>query len=646
MSDKTLVSFRALTLIGALIGCPQLWAAESLDDDLRGTDQLIVSASRAALQLNRVGNAVTVIDQEQIERRQARYVTDLLRSVPGFAISRSGVEGTQTQVRVRGSEANHVLVLIDGVRANDPATSDEFRWEQLTTANIERIEIVRGPQSALWGSDAIAGVVNIITTDGADTSAISAYTDAGSNSSLNAGLSGVLSEANWRFNAGVERLKTDGENISRAGDEKDDSETTTANFGARYAGDSGLTLNFGLRAVDSRTQTDPVDFGTGLPADADRVTDAKTLAANVSARLKSASGKVANRVSLRWFDSDNRFLVDGAEDAATLSDRLTVAWQSDFSLGADALSLAVEHEVTRYEQRGAVGFGDPNQKQKIDVTSLVMDYQGRIGEQLSWLLGGRYDENSDFDDSLNGRLALAWNTDESLTLRGSVGTGQKNPTFTERFGFFPAMFIGNPDLQPEKSISYEFGFDKRFLGGDLETQVSVFRQNLKDEINGFVAVPGGFTALNVAGKSRRSGAELSASWQLHSRVELGGNYTYIDSEQKDAAGVKQAEIRRPRHSGSVWTRYDSEDERFSASLNVDYSGTQTDTFFPPFPAPSEAVSLGRRWLVDLTAQYAVTGELTVFVRGANLLDEDYEEVYGYNTLGRAAYLGLRANFGD
>ena len=129
-------------------------------------DNIIVTGSRSPIQEVNLGSSTTVITRDQIENRQARYVTDVLRSIPGFAISHSGTTGSQTQVRVRGSEANHVLVLIDGVRANDPASGDEFRWELLSTSNIERIEIVRGPQSSLWGSDAVAAVVHVITNSG------------------------------------------------------------------------------------------------------------------------------------------------------------------------------------------------------------------------------------------------------------------------------------------------------------------------------------------------------------------------------------------------------------------------------------------------------------------------------------------------
>jgi len=150
-------------------------------------DQIIVTASRSPLTVANVGASATVITREQIERRQVRYVTDLLRAVPGFAVSHSGTTGSQTQVRVRGAEANHVLVLIDGIRANDPSTGDEFRWETLSTNNVERIEIVRGPQSSLWGSDAIAGVVHVITRSGSQNPEMSAYAEGGSFGTVNAG---------------------------------------------------------------------------------------------------------------------------------------------------------------------------------------------------------------------------------------------------------------------------------------------------------------------------------------------------------------------------------------------------------------------------------------------------------------------------
>ncbi|MGH8222257.1 MAG: TonB-dependent receptor, partial [Woeseiaceae bacterium] len=188
------------------------------------TDNIIVTASRAPLAQAEVGSATTVIDRAQIDARQARYVTDLLRSVPGFAVSRSGPNGAQTQVRVRGAEANHVLVLIDGVRANDPASGDEFRWEYLSTSDIERIEIVRGPQSSLWGSDAVAAVVHVITRSGEKRYGISAYAEGGSQDTVNAALRGSTGRDRWNLGFDIERLDSGGSNIARSGTEADGAE--------------------------------------------------------------------------------------------------------------------------------------------------------------------------------------------------------------------------------------------------------------------------------------------------------------------------------------------------------------------------------------------------------------------------------------
>ena len=270
---------------------------------LFAADEIFVTGARSDLQIGRLGNASTVINFADIERRQNRYVTDLLRAVPGFAISRSGVEGAQTQIRVRGSEANHVLVLIDGIRANDPATSDDFRWEQLTTANIERIEIVRGPQSAIWGTDALAGMVNIITRDGSSGGGIDAYVEAGSNRSSGAGLNARARGEHWTVSAGVDRIKTDGENISRAGDELDGSDTSTGSLAVGYDNGQGQSLDFRLRALDAFVQADAF---TTQPVDANEATDSQSLNARLTGRSKLRDGLTLTG-TVAWFDSDNSF---------------------------------------------------------------------------------------------------------------------------------------------------------------------------------------------------------------------------------------------------------------------------------------------------------------------------------------------------
>ena len=628
----------ALAAIGASFVVSPTYAA---DDAM---DQVIVTGARTPISAADVGSAVTVITRDDIDRRQARYVTEVLRAVPGFAVSHSGVVGSQTQVRVRGSEANHVLVLVDGVRANDPATGDEFRWEYLSTANIERIEIVRGPQSALWGSDAIGGVVHIVTRSGNAGRGGSAYVESGTRNTLNAAAGGSFGGDTWSVGVGAERLATDGFNISRSGDENDDAEISTATLNARLAPSDRLAFTFGARGVDAYTQFDAVDFlVTGLPSDSDVATDTRQAYAHLGAIIGATDARVRHRLGVRYFDSDNRNLVDGLYDSSTSSDRTTWGYQADISVRDISLSLAAEHEVTQFTQRGAVIFDDPNQVQQTDVTSAIADVHGRAGESLTWLLSLRFDDHSDFDNILTGRVSLAWSVTDATILRAGFGTGQKTPTFIERFGFFPQSFVGNEELRPEHSTSYDLGLEHAFES--LRVQLSLFDQDLDDEINGFYCpnpFPAPCTAVNMERPSSRSGVEFGAQWSVRDSLSVGITYTYTHSEDADSA----TELRRPRHAGSVHADYGFANGRGRVALSADYGGTRQDVFFPPFPNPPEIVTLDNYWLVDLTVQYDLSERVRLFARGSNLLDTEYEQVYGYRTQGRALFGGMKVSFGN
>jgi vitamin B12 transporter len=606
-------------------------------------DQIIVTGARAPISAGDIGSAVTIITRDDIERRQVRYVSELLRAVPGFAVSHTGVVGSQTQVRVRGSEANQVLVLIDGIRANDPATGDEFRWEYLSTANIERIEVVRGPQSALWGSDAIGGVVHIITQAGSDNPGLTAYLESGSENTLNGAVNGGFGGDNWSIGLGIEQLTTDGSNISRTGDENDDSDITTGSLHARFQPADAVALRFSVRSVDAYTQFDAVDFFvTGLPADSDVATESTQNYAQLALTFGHRDSRVRHHLNAQYFDSDNRNLVEKLEDSSTASGRVTLGYQADVALGNNLLSLALEHEETGFEQRGAVGFGDPNQDQEMDVTSAIADFQGRATDDITYLLSVRFDDHSDFDDITTGRASLAWELGETTTLRANIGTGQKTPTFTERFGYFPGQFVGNPALKPERSLSYDIGIDQQLFDA-ASFQIALFEQDIEDEIDGFVFDPDTFlfTAENLDTKSKRRGVELSARWTVSDRLGLNFNYTYTDASENGAK-----ELRRPRHAGSFHADYSFLESRGRLTLAADYGGTRHDIYFPPWPNPSEIVTLENYWLVDLAAQYKVSGSVNLFARGSNLLDTKYEQVYGYRTSGRAVYGGIQVRFGQ
>ena len=628
-----------LAAIGAsLFSCPLLAAS-----DEENLDQIIVTGSRTPMSINSVGSAVTVITRDDIERRQARYVSDLLRTVPGFSVSHSGVAGAQTQVRVRGAEANHILVLIDGARANDPATGDEFRWEFLTTANIERIEIVRGPQSAIWGSDAVAGVVHIITRSGGTQPRVGGYVEAGSLNTLNSALNASLGDDGWNLSVSLEHLETDGGNISRTGSEDDNSDATTGSISASFQASEDLAFTFGARMVDSYSQYDNVDFlVTGLPADSDVALETQQHYVQVGTTIGGDESRIKHHIAARYFDSENQNLADGIADINALSDRFTLAYQADIAIGDDVLSVAVEHEETDFEQRGPVGFGDPNQEQAMDVTSVIADYQARLRENLTLLASVRFDDNSFFDDAITGRLSLTWNLNDATRIRGNIGTGRKNPTFIELYGYFPGQFVSNPNLKPEESTSFDLGVERQ-VSESLNLQITAFRQDLDDEINGFVFDPVTFlsTAENMPGTSKRSGVELATRWDFSDRFGFNASYTYIDSTSENLR-----EVRRPRHSGSIEFDYGFMDKRGRAALNAAYGGTRTDTFFPPWPNPPEVVTLSNHWLLDLTVQFRIAGDVSLFARANNLLDSEYEQVYGYRTPGRTGYAGVEVAFGQ
>ena len=434
----------------------------------------------------------------------------------------------------------------------------------------------------------------------------------------------------------------DGSNISRTGIEDDAADATTASLSASFATRKALSLSFGARRVDALSHYDNIDyFTTGLPADSDVALDTLQHYAHVGLNIGSEDARVRHHVYLRYFDSENRNLVAGSEDISTQSDRLAFSYQSDIGLGQDRLSLALEHEQTGFEQRGPVGFGDPNQVQEMNVTSVIVDYEGHLGERVTWLASARYDANSVFDDVLTGRLSVAWLLASGTRLRANVGTGRKNPTFTELYGYYPGQFVP-AELEPESSLSYEAGIEQNLAPG-LSLQLTAFRQDLADEINGFVFDPVTFTATadNMEGKSKRTGAEIAVLWDISRALSLAANYTYVDSEADDVR-----EVRRPRHSGSIDVDYGFLDDRAHLALTAAYGGTRPDTFFPPWPNPPEVVNLASHWLVDLTTRYRWSESTTVFVRAANLLDTDYEHVYGFRTPGRAAFVGIQLDFGS
>ncbi|MEE4172821.1 MAG: TonB-dependent receptor [Xanthomonadales bacterium] len=648
----------AAVLLAALTTVP-VWAQMPEDPEAGVEDRpaaladLVVTASLEPVARNEVVSSVTVITREDIEARQVKYVGDLLRDVPGFNVSQSGGVGTQTQVRVRGAEANQLLVLVDGIRANDPANSDEFQWQFALTSDIERIEIVRGPQSAIWGSDAVAGVVNIIRRKGAGERRVSGRAELGSFDTVDLAVDGAWSREGLRLFGGVSWYDTEGINIARVGDEKDGVENTTANLGAEWSLGEAWTLAALGQFVDATTDFDDTDFFiTGLPVDTDRVTENEQTYLQAEARYAPSDSIWSGNLLANVSDTDTLNLYDGDFNSRTAAEvvefraRGSAAWTGRRG-ASHRVTLAADHRGADFTQRGiATDFGDPNQDQSLDVTGVAAEYLGQPIEGLTWTLSARYDDNSEFDNIATWRAGLSHEVEEGMRMRLSYGTGSKTPTFTERFGFFPGTFLGNPDLVPEESRGWEFGGEWDVLGERLTVGGAYYRTDLENEIDGFVfdADTFAFTAANRDSDSERKGFELFINSRPLDSVVISASYTYTDSTEDDAEGNSVREIRRPRHMASVNVDWRFAQDRAGLNVNVNYTGKQFDLFFDPSTFVSETVTLDAYTVVDLAGSWRLTDSLELVGRVANLFDEDYEEVLGYSRPGVAIYGGLRGRF--
>lgn len=628
-----------------LLAGQQVAAQEALE-----LDTLVVTAGLQPLSARDVASSITIITREEIELKQYRFLSDLLRDVPGFSVSQAGGAGSQTQVRVRGAEANHLLVLMDGVRANDPAGNDEFQYQLALTANIERIEIIRGPQSATWGSDAIAGVINIIRSKTRSGTYLSGSIEGGSfdtlDTSLEAGYSGDL----FQVDAWLSHLDTDGTNLSRDGNETDGMENTSGNITLGFDTGAALSGRLSAQVTESSSEYDDIDYvTTGLPVDAGRHTDSKQ--SFLSAKLGYAPPQHAysGSFSIHRMESDNDSYRDNTWTESSAAETLEFRLRGGIEVGrqpGNLINFALEREQVDFTQRGMSSpWGDPNQDQSYDTLGFALEYVGRPVDGLSWTMSARHDNYSDFEDATTWQLAAAYELSPALRLRGSLGTGSKAPTFTERYGYFADLFAGNPELEPESSSAWEVGLDLAWSDQRQSLQLAYFNQDLQDEIDGFVYDPGTFmfTARNKQSDSQRKGVEAILDLRLGASFSFGATYTYTDAREKDSNGRSVSEARRPRHMAGVFSAWYFAQDKGSVSLNLDYNGSQQDIFYSPVSFVSERVEMDAYLVADLAIAWRLSDSLELTARASNLLDERYEEILGFVRPGRAVYAGLRGS---
>jgi vitamin B12 transporter len=606
-------------------------------------EDILVSASMIPISIQRTANAVDIIDEDDLANSATLDISDLLRNISGLAVSQTGPPGSQTQVRVRGSEANHLLVIIDGIEANNPGQNDEFTWGTLSPNDIERIEIIRGPQSTMHGSDALAGVINIITKTPKNLSELSAFLDYGNLQTVNRGISFGSRKGSVSYQIGISNLTSDGENIARQGREKDGYDNTNINIKTDFIINKQLTIaGTGRRTYGSSEYDTDLDFDS-IVDDANMLAKFRMTAKGVELKYSPVQTGWAHTFSYRNTEHNNQDYENNVIGISTLSDKEQLRFISSifFNNSNKRVSLLLEKEDEEYAQRGPIndygsyGIFDPNQDRTRNAKSVAAEYRGEIADNIFLAFSKRYERSSAFKNSSSYMLEITYDIDDGNKIRALYGTATKNPTFTELYGFY-TNFIGNSDLFPEKSKSWELGLDSIFYKGLIETSVSAFNSKLINEIDGnFIDLATyRFTAINRIGNSKRQGVEFKALIKPKNDFYINFSYTYTDSVQPSVESVYEAELRRPRHIGSLrfsWRRFN----RLNLGVETQYNGSQLDYAYP------KRISMPNYIVTNISANYLLNDKLDIYFRFDNLLNEKYEEVYSYRAQGRSIRLGIR-----
>lgn len=589
------------------------------------SDEIVVSANRLETPRDDVGSTVTVITAEDIERHRWQTLGEALRTVPGVSLARSGGPGQSTSAFVRGGNSSHTLVLLDGARLNS-VTTGAYDLADLSTAGIERIEILRGPQSTLYGSEAMSGVISILSKRGSGPARWHGLTELGDDEHhrLRLGAEGGGPDFDWSL--AVSDQATDGVSAAAGGLEADAWENTTVSGRAGWRlGDRGR-LDVDLRRIESEVEIDGFDFFAGPVDDLDAVNTRDAWIGGVSAELELGS---------RWTQSVR---LGVAEEDLSGSDPTNPF--GNFTIESRTLELSTQADVdlTRHqvlsvgaelEERdgGTVGTFDAD----AEIMSLYV--QDRIVRgRLGLTLGARHDDHSEFGGETTWRVAASVDAGPASDPRGrlhaSWGTGFKAPTFNDLF--FP--FFGNPQLEPETSEGLDLGYEHRFggqWGSRWTLDVTAFDLDFEDLIV-FDFVAG--QPLNVASASSR-GVELAADYDGESWT-LAASHTWNET-QDETTGLQLA--RRPEHRTVVdltWRPSRRSTDGWSATVTALAVANRID---------SDASELDDYERVDLTVQYRLGERWQPYVRVVNLFDQEYEEIAGFGTRGTTAFLGLALN---
>lgn len=648
---------------------PAVQAAES-SPPTKQLETVVVTATRTATPLNQIGSNVSVVTDEDIAMRQYNDVADMLRYVPGLDVLRSGGIGQTTSVFLRGADSRHTLVLIDGIEANDPADpGGRFDFANLMVDEIERIEVVRGGESSIYGSDALGGVINIITKRGRAEPEASLIAEGGSYDQFKVGGTSNGAVGALNYNLSASRFENRGFSAAArdlGNFERDGYRNTTVKAGLSAQVLENLNFDWTLHFNHGHDKLDNCG-GRGCDDPNYRSTTDQLFTrgqgklALLDGRWQQTLGvalSVTGRQALNPYDSLNPFVSGSDFDGQ----KVKVSWQNDLALTGDHnLTLGGEDEEDSMSSdstffQNAATSTQNIQNRQMNTGGVFL--QDRFNVQGGWFstLGIRYDNNNISGSKVTWRSSQSIEVDRiGLRIKGNYGTGFKVPTLYQLYapetvftvqGQDPILFppLGNPNLKPELSRNWDIGFEQRIWGEYGQLGASYFHNDFYNliEVRSFSA---GYQNI---GRAMAHGAEVFLQIKPHTVVTFRGQYTYLDTEQLPEAADPPGDIyagrpllRRPRNKGSLDAIVNPTDNT-QIDLNVLAVGRKDDVDFAQFPA--QRVSIPGYVLVNINTRYTINRHVQLFARLNNLLNKNYQEVFGYGTPGVSVFGGFQLTY--
>lgn len=599
--------------------CAALFALPAAAQEAVAVEDVIVTATRVPAIVAETPGA-RVIDEDAIAQRGAVFAADILADVPGFSVTRTGAFSGPAHVRIRGAHPGKTLVLVDGAVVNDAADIDgAFDFTGFDLGDVERIEVLSGPQSSLWGSSAIGGVIAFTTRE---LDGVRAEAEAGSFDTIRGRLAGGVANERYAVGAFVSHFDTNGISAADEADgnpEADGASITTLGANARYSFSPAVTLEGRVRYNQTDADIDGFPAPTFALADTDDSISREQWSG--FARLTVQALGLEHQFSVSASDLTRETF--SAFPSVFEADRQVYRWQAtgDSAGGRVGYAFGAEHD----EATGALSSGVT---EDLSATSLFATARFDLSDRFSLTGGLRHDGTDDFGDATTGRLSAAYELGGGFILSGAWGTGFKAPTVSQAVCDFCWSSVPYPVLRPERADGYEAALGWRSADRRLEGRVTAYRLDIQDQIIWFPDGAGNMYYANVD-QTRTDGVEAEGRAALPAGFHLGVAYAWTDAVNRDT-GARL--LRVPEHSGSVtlgWTG-----DRLSGALTVrgeseqDDSGGVRDGFVT----------------ANLNGAWALNDQVSLTARIENLTDVHYQQVLGYGEPGLSGYVGVRLRY--